>query len=368
MTLAFQIQPNVHKIAVLRANAIGDMMFSLPAFEALRAAYPRAEIVLLAQPWHARFFQARPGPIDRVVIVPRIPGVREDREAEPEASAVDLRRFFEEMQTERFDLAIQMHGGGLNSNPFLARLGARVTVGLKTPDAEPLDVWLPFYYYQSEIMRCLELVSLVGATPVVLEPRVAVLPEDIAESVRVVPLKDRPVVALHPGAGDGRRRWPTEKFAQVGDALVDAGAEVLVTGAGMEQDLIEQVLHSMHAPAQNLWGALSLRGLAGLFSRCALVVSNDSGPLHLAGAVGAATVGIYWCGNLITAGPLTRARHRPVISWRIHCPVCGNNTTEGECPHHESFVADVPVESVLQHTFDLLPGAVSQTSHNPRPA
>ncbi len=74
------ILKDIHKIAVLRANAIGDFIFSLPALDALRAAYPGAEIVLLGQPWHEGFLAERPGPVDRVVVVPRTRGVREDRE------------------------------------------------------------------------------------------------------------------------------------------------------------------------------------------------------------------------------------------------------------------------------------------------
>jgi ADP-heptose:LPS heptosyltransferase len=62
--------PGVRRIAVLRANALGDFIFALPALEALRAAYPQAEIVLLAKKWHATFLQGRPGPVDRVVVVP----------------------------------------------------------------------------------------------------------------------------------------------------------------------------------------------------------------------------------------------------------------------------------------------------------
>src|SRR5512135_2339519 len=71
----------IAKIAVLRSNAIGDFVFALPALASLRAAYPHAEIVLLALPWHRDFLRDRPGPIDRVEIVPRVPGVRNDLEA-----------------------------------------------------------------------------------------------------------------------------------------------------------------------------------------------------------------------------------------------------------------------------------------------
>ncbi len=351
----FEPVPNVKKIAVLRANAIGDFVFALPAFEALRSAFPHAEIVLLGRPWHCEFLEGRPGPIDRVIPVPPVYGIHGDAEnGSIPFDSTEVREFLEQMAEEKFDIAIQLHGGGRHSNPFVSRLGARVTAGLRTPDAEPLDRWLPYYYYQSEVMRALEVVSLVGARSVTFEPALAVTAHDVAESEEVVPPTDAPLVLIHPGAGDGRRRWPGEKFAQVGDRLAGMGVRVLVSGTAIEQDLVDAVVGNMREPAQDICGRLSLGGLAGLFSRCALVISNDSGPLHMAMAVGAPTVSIYWVGNLITAGPATRGLNRPVISWRLTCPVCGNNCTVHECEHHESFVADIPVERVTSHALDLL--------------
>ena len=70
MLTAGTLIPDVHKIAVLRCNALGDFIFTLPALDALRAAYPHAEIVLLGKPWHAEWLATRPSPIDRVVAVP----------------------------------------------------------------------------------------------------------------------------------------------------------------------------------------------------------------------------------------------------------------------------------------------------------
>lgn len=125
----------VRKIAALRANGIGDLMFVLPALVALRRAYPRAELVLLGQAWHARFFRGRPGPVDRVIVVPPSRGVNGSETTDDDPAA--LGRFFAAMQAERFDLASQLHGGGRHSNPFVRRLGARVTAGLKSVDAEP---------------------------------------------------------------------------------------------------------------------------------------------------------------------------------------------------------------------------------------
>lgn len=352
--LSFQGEkvPSVRKIAVLRANALGDFIFILPALEALRAAYPEAEIVLLAKQWHAAFLAGRPGPIDRVIVVPTSRGVNE--ESGVAEDPVEQKRFFADMMRERFDLAIQLHGGGRYSNPFLLRLGARMTAGLKTPDAASLERWMPYIYFQHEILRYLEVVALVGATATVLEPRLALLQEDLGEAYNVVPETNTPLVALHPGASDPQRCWPPEKFAAVGDALAASGAQVVVTGTKGERSITEAVVKSMKAPAQDLCNCLSLGGLAGLLSRCHVVVSNDSGPLHLAAAVGTATVGIFWCFNLINAGPITRMRHRPFVSWQFVCPICGIDHDPVFCDHRASLVADIPVEEVIGAALDVL--------------
>lgn len=357
----YDLVPGVRKIAVLRANGLGDFLVTLPALEALRAAYPSAELVLLAREWQRALLSGRPGPVDRVIAVPVSHGVREEPEAVEDP--VVLERFFAAMRDERFDLALQMHGGGRNSNPFVLRLGARVTVGARTPDAVPLDRSVPYVFFQHEILRHLEEVSLAGATVVTLEPRLSVTAADLAEACRAVHDADSPLVALHPGAGDPRRWWPAERFAAVGDALAAAGARVVVVGAGIEHGVTTAVVDGMRAPALNLCDRLSLGGLAGLLSRCALVVSNDSGPGHLAEAVGTPTVRIFWCFNLVNWGPLTRTRHRPLTSWRLACPVCGHDCTIAPCDHLVSYVADVPTEQVIAAALDLL--ATAATRHEP---
>ena len=249
MLSRYGVEPDVRKIAVLRVNGLGDFISAVPALEALRAAYPAAEIVLLAKDWHAAFLAGRPGPVNRVVVVPPAGG------------------------------------------------------GVPTPLGPP------------------------------------------------------PLVALHPGATDPRRWWPADKFAAVGDALAAAGAQVVVTGTQGEQQVVAAVVRAMTSEAQDLCAQLSLGGLAGLLSRCRVVVANDSGPLHLAASVGAATVGIYWCFNLINWGPPTRSRHRPSVSWRLTCPVCGIDHTQGRCDHRASFVADVPTEGVVASALDLFAAA-----------
>src|SRR4051812_24521014 len=128
---------DVRRIAVLRANGLGDYVTSEPALTALREAYPKAEITLLGAAHHRPLVEDRPGPCDRFVSVPLMPGVRAG--SGPDASREDVAAFFEEQQAHGSDLAVQMPGGGRPSNPVLARVGARVTAGACTPDALRLD-------------------------------------------------------------------------------------------------------------------------------------------------------------------------------------------------------------------------------------
>lgn len=351
------------RIAVLRANALGDYLFCVPALESLRAVYPQAEIVLLGAPWHAKVLAGRPGPVDRVEVVPALPGLRAPEPDDP-VPARDAGSFLAKARTEGYDLALQLHGGGRNSNPFVRGLGARVTAGLRAPDAPPLDRMVPYVYYQPEVFRYLEVVGLVGAPPVTYRPRWEITARDRAEAAyHLDDLAGGTVAALHPGATDGRRRWPAEGFAAVGDALAAAGARVIVTGTPPEADLVRRVCDLMLAPAVALVGGVSIPGLAALYAACAVVVANDTGPVHLAAAVGAPAVGLFWTDNMINYSPVDRARFRPLISWTQHCPECGapchadvslQRGGMAGCDHRVSYLTDIPVAEVVEAATDLL--------------
>lgn len=352
------------RVAVLRANALGDYLMALPALQGLREAYPRAQIVLVGAPWQARTLTGRPGPVDEVLVLPTVPGLAG---LAPDAPAGErLPEFLDQVRRRRFDLAVQLHGGGAASNPLVRQFGAGLTAGLRAPDAEPLDRWVPYRFYQSEVARALEVVALVGARAPGAPVRFTVTAADRRQAAPHLPATgNSPLVALHPGVTDERRRWPAERFAALGDALADSGATVLVTGTTAEADLVATVVDGMRAPVTPLVGAVDVGGLAALYERCALVVSNDTGPRHLAEAVGTRTVGLFWCGNAINAAPATRGAHRVLLSWTLHCPACGADCTRdlypdragAGCAHRCSFVADIPLTEVLAESIDLLNGS-----------
>jgi hypothetical protein len=122
-----------------------------------------------------------------------------------------------------------------------------------------------------------------------------------------------------------------------------------VVGTATDQPLADRLLATLDGDATDLTGQLGLGGLAGLLKQTTLLVGNDSGPRHLAAAVGTATVAVHWGVSLGSYGPLYRARHRAPTAWRLHCPICGANGLQEDCrPFHEaSFVADVTVDEVL---------------------
>jgi ADP-heptose:LPS heptosyltransferase len=97
---------------------------------------------------------------------------------------------------------------------------------------------VPYICEQPEILRYLDVVVLVGAQPITLDPHLAVTAADRAAAAQVVPPAARPLVALHPGVSHPGRRWPAESFAVVGHRLCAAGAEIVVTGTEAERRLV----------------------------------------------------------------------------------------------------------------------------------
>ena len=351
---------NVKKIAVLRCGALGDFLVTLPALKAIKIAYPQAEIVLLGKPWHKKFLVKGRTPVDRVVVVPLKKGIHEqENETENEDA---IQSFFDAMQDEHFDVAINLQGNGVSANPFIKKLNAAFRVGLASENSERLDRDIDFYYYQNETIRYIEVAKLIGAYTSDLEPQIQVLESDNDEIEGVLALLNKKrFVVLQACAVDERRMWPLENYAPLADVLKQQNLEIVFTGSKEDKDAVENVIASMNYPAINACGKMSLGGLTALLSKAALVIGADTGPLHLARAVNTPSVGIYWAPNLINWGPVTRSIHRPVISWEMKCPYCGIVPNDPypfepktDCAHAVSFVRDITVEQVLSAAMSLL--------------
>jgi len=357
MDLALQaLVPDVRKIVVLRPNRVGDFVFALPALHALRRAYPEARITYVGKKWHADFLAERPGPVDEVLVLPPCPGVGAALDAD--SDPLPIQNFIEAMRTAEVDLAVQIYGGGRYSNPFIKRFGARLTIGLKAPDAAPLDRWVSYPFLHHERLLMLEVAALVGANTLSLGPELQVTARDRLEAAQLIPSDtSRPLVVIHPVASDVRRHWPAERFAAVADLFADQGATIAVNGVAAEAAVTRQVIEQMRNPAVDACGKLSVSGLCGLLDRAALLISNDSGPLHLALAIGTPSVGIYWLTNLYSSGPICQDKHRAALATRVNCPVCGAPNISTRCAHDVCFVDEVSVDEVAGLAMELFQDA-----------
>ncbi|HLJ66905.1 MAG TPA: glycosyltransferase family 9 protein [Chloroflexota bacterium] len=305
-------EPNgIRRLAVLRALFLGDLLVAVPAFRSLRAGFPNAEITLIGLPWARSFVRRFDQYFDRFVEFGGYPGLKD-----VELPAWRSTAFVEEQRRYRYDLVVQMHGSGEQSNPCALALGGRHTAGYyhgRPPQG--LEPAAPYPDEQHEVARNLGLARLLGCPPppaADLKLEFPVSFEDRVEAHRLLsPLQDRsgPLVTIHPGSKDPVRRWPPARFAALADGLVRRlHARIVVAGGADEQAIAAAVVAGMRYPAIDVSGHTSLGGLAALIKCSDLFIGNDSGPSHLAEAVGTPSIRIFrrsggqW-------GPLDRTRH-----------------------------------------------------------
>lgn len=183
-------------------------------------------------------------------------------------------------------------------------------------------------------------------------------PEDKVEEWRRRLGPDRPVVGLFPGSNAPARRWPAARFGDVGCALAAQGALVVVLGGPGERALTRAVADVVPG-AVDAGGATDLPGLAAVLSVCHLVVTNDTGPMHLAGAVGAPTVTLWGPSDPAEVCPVG-ARDARVTGTPLPCQPCFRN----ECPRsgtgtllaeaHEECMRLINVDAVVNTAATLL--------------
>ena len=347
------VSGEVRRILVFRPSAVGDFVFALPCLQALKSAWPQAHLAYVGRPWHEQFLTGRPGPVDEVLVLPPCPGIGLPPDARVDEQA--LQAFVQQVRSREFDLALQVFGGGRHANPLIRRLGAGLCAGFRSEDAPPLDVNVFYGFLQNRRLQLLELAGLLGAQYDWDAPELQATDAEKAQARQALRARGaEPLVVIQPAASDRRRCWPAERFAAVADHYAGQGALVAINGTAQESDTVAAVLRAMRHKALDLTGRLSLPALTGLLAQAQLLVSNDTGPLHLALALGTPAVGIYWLSNLIESGPLRQQHHRALMSVRLACPVCGMQNLRQRCEHDVCFVDDVSVAEVLQQARMLL--------------
>ncbi len=271
-------------VLVLRFSALGDVVLTAPALDALRAAWPRARIVYAVKERLAHLVEHNPN-VDEVV------GLREGEG--PLAYARRLRAL-------RPAAVLDLHGK-IRSRILRALLpGARKVVWRKRDFRDTLPVKLALRPYRASMPFAdryhAAVEELVGRALPRGKLQYFLGPEDLAAADRALRAagidEARPLLGPSPGANWATKRWPAERFAGIARRALAQGLQVAVQGSAAEADLGRQVAR-LAPGAIDLCGKLDLRALGGFIARCAAFVANDSGPMHVARALGVPTLALF---------------------------------------------------------------------------
>ena len=341
------------RILLLRLERIGDLLMALPAIGDLRAALPEAEIDLAVGSWNAEIAGHIRG-IDRVHIVDAPWLARGDagrRSSRLVTAALGWR-------TRRYDAAVNLEPD-IRSNMLAGLSGARWTAGYRSGGGGPLlDQAIDFQPAEHTADNARRLMSAVfGAVPVDTAPQLAIPDAAGRDADALLDGQPRPVVAVHAPGGRLVKQWPPERFAGVARRLIDSrGATIVLTGGPGDAGLVETVKAAL--PVNRVVDGSRLSNLltvAALLERCDLLVTGDTGPMHLAGAVGTPVVAVF--------GPSDPKRYAPrgsrdrIVRIDLPCAPCNRIRLPPErCTGR---VPDCLAAISTDHVFDAAAGILA---------
>lgn len=320
--------PAIRRILAVSSTAIGDTLLSTPALRSLRLAYPDAQIALLVNAPYLELFSSLPH-VDE--LIPYHGG---------------WRRFFRlagQLRRHRFDLACILHGNEPQATPLAWLSGARFI--FKLPNTSRFRFLLTnsreqlgWDNFEHGIDQRLAIARLAGGAPTDRRMELAISATartQLAERLAARNVAaDAPLVALQAGASTNSRRWSPARFVELARRLLAArpGLRIVLTGSPAERALAERIDKEISDPrVWNSAGELPLPLLPALVERCTLMVSGDTGPMHLAVAVGTPVVALFAVSTATRSGPAYDLdRHIVIQKWRTCDPCLSKN-----CPYAE---------------------------------
>ncbi len=278
------------RILIVRTDRIGDVLLSTPVIKALRYNYPDAYIAMMVSPYAKDIVEGNPY-LDKVIIY--------DKDGKHKSWQRSV-KFARNLKKKKFDLAIVLHPTNrVHLVTFFAgiprRIGYNLKLGFLLTDRIKHAKQLG---QKHELEYNLDLVRHLG---IPAEDKTLFMPLKLEsekwakELFKEEGLKETDkLLAIHPGASCPSKVWPNERFAQVADRLAEKyGFKILVVSGPKDIALAQNVLGHLRYPAVNLAGKTSVSQLASILKRCSLFISNDSGPVHVASAVGTPVISIF---------------------------------------------------------------------------
>ncbi len=354
------------KILVVQLCRIGDILMTSPLLRGLRREHPSAEISLMVMD----AFAATPLPAhlyDRLLVFP-VGGLAitlARRDVGWEAALNDLRLFLKDLGPSPFDLVVNLTHTDM-SGLITSLVPARKRVGLVARPDRRKGIDSPWMTYlrataRSREFTCFHLVDLfswsagVGRDAAGLE--IAIAPEDHAWAEAFLGthgLTDTPIIAMQLGASQESKQWPTERFAALADALDPALGPVLLVGSRGERPLGEAFLARVNRQVTTSVGDSSLGQLAALLQRCRVLVTNDTGPMHIATAVGTQVIDMS-SGRVCAHETGPYGDGNVVVEPEMACYPC---SLDSECHHYACRTAVTPADAAAVVRYVLGRGPV----------
>lgn len=342
------MQGRLHSILIVKLSAIGDVVHTLPLLEVLRKSFPEARIDWLVEEEASEIIQGHPD-LSHVFISQRKSWQRRLlKRGSCFSSVAEITRFLRKLRSQRYDLVIDLQG--LFRSGLLVGIsrGARKmgfsggregSVLFLTERPYPVNYNLHAierYLQAAEYLECREN-SWKGIIPVpsYVREKMDVLLSEIAP-------REEKLVAINPMARWETKLWDPERFAILAERIErDLSHKVLFTGSSGDVKVIEKIMGRMHQKPINLAGKTTLKELAHLYSRCRLVVTTDTGPMHIAAAMGTPVLALFGPTAPWRTGPYGE-RHR-VIREVLPCSPCFKK----QCSHR-SCMKGIGVDQVVE--------------------
>jgi len=357
---------HVRRVLLLRLERIGDLLMVLDAIRDARDIWPEAEIDLAVGAWNADLAAMVPGITTRYTV--SVPWLAREETAESWPALIQQGRAWRD---RHYDIVVNFEPD-IRSN-FLAWLsGAPVRAGYSSGGGGAFLTSAAPYAASSHVSVNARALITRAAGSRTREPGLRaqppglVVPESARERARErLATVRRPLIGVHANGGRESKQWHLDRFASVARALAaETGASIVLTGSPADRPMVQQVEAQLEGtPVVNVAGALGLADLAALLAELDVLVTGDTGPMHLAGAVGTPVVALF--------GPADPARYGPVgspsrvLRVSLPCSPCGLvRLPPARCRGHvPDCMNGIAVEAVVDATRALLHDTSGARAH-----
>ena len=293
-------------IAVFTKNWLGDVLFQTPAIRTIKENFPESHLIAITPRRCIQILEANP-------YVDEILPFGDDNE---EKNIFRQFQFIRQLKKRGIDRAYLFHRSATRAR-MMSWAGVKERIGYSTKGR---NKFLTCAVPEPEgpihnVQYFLDLLRSSGhKVQTDYEYQFYFKPEDLKKSEALLAehrLDPKRLIAINPGANWEPKRWPPLYFRKLAERLVHQyGIQIVVTGSAKDKSVAEEIVnHGSQVPMVSLCGKTSVRELGALFSKCRLVISNDTGPLHIAAGVGANVLGLFGPTASRETGPLGRGKN-----------------------------------------------------------